>query len=274
MHLRLARHLWGVDISAGYEPHLAAWRATGYELLETSVRNVPDAAAFHRVIRDEGFGWIGQAFTNWFTPGGTVRAHLDSLREQIEEHVPHAPLFINVHSGADSWSHAEALDFYGEALALEKHYGFILAHETHRMRVFGNPWATAAVLKEFPDLKITCDFSHWVCIAERLLPDCADIIRLAARHCHHIHARVGFEEGPQVPDPRAPEYAAHLAAHESWWDIIRETQSALGRPAITLTPEFGPPPYLHTQPFTQTPLADLTEICDWMALRQKSRFGS
>lgn len=129
------------------------------------------------------------------------------------------------------------------------------------------------LLNEFSDLKITCDFSHWVCVAERLLPDCDAIIRLAARHCHHIHARVGFEEGPQVPDPRAPEYATHLAAHESWWDIIRETQSALGRAALTLAPEFGPPPYLHTQPYSQTPLADLTEICDWMALRQKSRFS-
>jgi hypothetical protein len=40
----------------------------------------------------------------------------------------------------------------------------------------------------------------------------------------------------------------------------------------TLTPEFGPPPYLHTHPETGEPLADLNQICDWMALRQRARF--
>ena len=41
----------------------------------------------------------------------------------------------------------------------------------------------------------------------------------------------------------------------------------------TLTPEFGPAPYLHLLPHTQTPVADLADICDWMARRQAGRFA-
>ncbi|MGA9063399.1 MAG: hypothetical protein WB341_17275 [Terracidiphilus sp.] len=39
-----------------------------------------------------------------------------------------------------------------------------------------------------------------------------------------------------------------------------------------LTPEFGPPPYLLTMPFTEQPVADLASICDWTAERQAKRF--
>ena len=72
---------------------------------------------------------------------------------------------------------------------------------------FANPWNTQRILRRFPSLKLTCDYSHWVCVAERLLPDCGEILQLSADHCWHLHARVGFEEGPQVPDPRAPEWS-------------------------------------------------------------------
>jgi hypothetical protein len=40
---------------------------------------------------------------------------------------------------------------------------------------------------------------------------------------------------------------------------------------ITLTPEFGPDGYLHCQPFTGKPVADLWEINQWIALRQRGR---
>ena len=40
----------------------------------------------------------------------------------------------------------------------------------------------------------------------------------------------------------------------------------------TLTPEFGPPSYLHTRPEDNSPLVDLEEVCNWMARRQSARF--
>lgn len=272
MKLKLVRHLWGVDAAAGLEQYLPRWRGVGYEAVEAPLRTVPDAAGFRKFLKSSGLAFIPQAFTNAFTPGGSVREHLGSLKQQLEESLAAEPLLINVHSGSDAWSLAEAQDFYGAALELEQRVGLPFAHETHRMRYFGNPWNTRAILERFPALKLTCDFSHWVCVAERLLEDCGAIIELAAKHCHHLHARVGYEEGPQVPDPRAPEWSRHLAVHQSWWDQVWSAQAARGLSVSTLTPEFGPAPYLHTLPFTQAPVADLADICDWMARQQLDRF--
>lgn len=272
MKLALVRHLWGVDQTPGLDQYLPRWRKVGYEAIEVSWRFVADRPAFFRLLKRNSLGWVPQAYTNNFKAGGSVREHLVSLEEQIRECLKHQPLFFNVHSGSDAWSLAEASDFYGAALELERRIGIPIAHETHRQRYFGNPWTTRDVLKQFPALKLTCDFSHWVCVAERLLEDCGPIIQLAAQHCHHLHARVGHEEGPQISDPRAPEWARHLAAHEKWWDQIWAAQKKRGVKTSYLTPEFGPAPYMPLLPFTQAPVADLADICDWQARRQTERF--
>jgi hypothetical protein len=273
MKLKLVRHLWGVDGALGYHHHLPRWREVGYEALEISIRLVPERPAFLRLLEESDLGWVPQIFSRDFVPGGTVREHLDSLRQQIEECLDHEPLFFNAHSGSDTWSLPQAEDFYGAMLEMEKKCGVTIAHETHRLRYFGNPWTMRLILEKFPALKLTCDFSHWVCVAERLLPDCGEIIALCAQHCHHVHARVGYEEGPQVSDPRAPEWSQHVAAHEAWWDQIWKSQKQRGLTTSTLAPEFGPAPYMHLLPYTQTPVANLADICDWMARRQIERFG-
>ena len=274
MKLKLARHLWGVDLNGGFDRHAPSWRDVGYEAVEVSLHFVPDRPAFLRLLKDGDSQWIPQIFSRDFTPGGTVRQHLDSLQQQIEECLEAKPLFFNAHSGSDAWSLVEVEDFYGAMLEMERRVGVAIAHETHRMRYFGNPWTTRAILECFPTLKLTCDFSHWVCVTERLLEDCDEIIQTAAQHCHHVHARVGYEEGPQVLAPRASEWSRHLAVHEKWWDLIWTSQKQRGMVMASLTPEFGPAPYLHTLPFTQAPVAALTDICDWMARRQASRFSA
>jgi hypothetical protein len=273
MRLKLVRHLWGVDATHDYSHYLPRWQAVGHEVVEASLRRVPDPQAFRRFLKDSQWSWIPQIFSREFVPGGMVREHLDSLRQQIEECIDLKPLFFNAHSGSDSWSLAEAEEFYGAVLEMEQQFGVPIAHETHRLRYFGNPWTTRPILARYPTLKLTCDFSHWVCVAERLLEDCGEIIQLAAQHGHHLHARVGFEEGPQVSDPRAPEWSSHLSVHEGWWNQIWRSQKERGLTQVTLTTEFGPAPYLHPLPFTQTPVADLPDICDWMARREAARFA-
>lgn len=272
MELQLVRHLWGVPLAPGFAHYVPGWRKFGYTAVETPLRGLPDRAAFLRDLKASGMGWIPQVFSRGFAPGGSVREHIDSLREQVDEVAGYGPLFINSHSGADTWSAAEATEFFGLALELEKRAGIVIAHETHRMRYLGTPWRTHEILNAFPALRLTCDFSHWVCVCERLLPDLGDTLALAARHCHHVHARVGFEQGPQVPDPSAPEYATHLAAHEAWWDAIWASQRERGVKVSTLTPEFGPAAYMPLLPHTRQPVADLATICDWMAARQRARF--
>ena len=131
---------------------------------------------------------------------------------------------------------------------------------------------TRDILSQLPALKLTCDFSHWCVVCERLIDTEAEILSLCARHAHHIHTRVGYDQGPQVPHPAAPEFRAALEAHERWWSQIWQEQSARGRTTSTLTPEFGPDGYLHCQPFTGQPVADLNEINRWMARRERQQF--
>lgn len=123
-------------------------------------------------------------------------------------------------------------------------------------------------------LKLNCDYSHWVVVCERAIDDLLPILAMCAERAVHVHARVGFENGPQVSDPRAPEWLQMCEAHERWWDLIWESQRRRGYSHSTLTPEFGPPSYQPVAPYTSEPLADLVAICDWMALRQRARFAA
>jgi hypothetical protein len=280
MNLSLVRHLWGVDLSQGLSRHVPRWRQVGYQALEASYRICGDREEFFRVLNGEGWAWIAQVLTDSFDDAGhwkgnrrrSVEIHLKSLREQIEEAGEHGPLFFNAQTGYDGWSWSEAEEFYGRCLEMQRELGVTLAHETHRGRYFATPWATVPLLERFPDLELTCDFSHWVCVCERLLPDWGDAISIAARHCRHLHARVGFEQGPQVSDPRVEAWRVHVETHERWWREIWASQLARGFSQSTLTPEFGPPTYQLTDPATGRPLADLEDVCDWMARRQKGSF--
>jgi sugar phosphate isomerase/epimerase len=182
-------------------------------------------------------------------------------------------LLVNAHTGRDAWSDDDSSRFYDEALRIEAGLGVRVAHETHRGRVFYNPWTTARLLERFADLKLCADFSHWVCVSERLLDDQNELMQEVSTRCLHIHARVGHEEGPQVPDPRAPEFRRHVDAHERWWKSIWLAQEAAGTQDSTLTPEFGPPRYMQALPYTGMPVADLEAICDWQMQRQREQFA-
>ncbi len=128
-------------------------------------------------------------------------------------------------------------------------------------------------MARFSDLKLCCDFSHWVCVCERLLDGETAILRQCAARCIHLHARVGYEEGPQVPDPRAGGISAASGGARAMVADGVVVQRRRGDRVSTLTPEFGPPPYLHTLPFTDVPVSDLRKICDWQARRQASNFA-
>ena len=155
MNITLVRHLWGVDLTHGLAQYAPHWREVGYEAVEVSLRHVPDRTQFLRFLKEASFRWVPQVFSHDFQPGGSVREHLDSLREQMEECLAHEPMFFNAHSGADTWSAAEAEDFYAQAIELEKEIGVPVSHETHRQRYFATPWQTRHILQQFPDLRIT-----------------------------------------------------------------------------------------------------------------------
>jgi hypothetical protein len=262
------RHLWGVD--EPWDRVFPKIKALGYAGIESGLPYPDRADEFGALLREHGFAYVAMVFTG----GATVDEHVQSLAEQVERAKRLDASFVNAHSGSDRWSADDAKRFYERALAFQRGAGIRITHETHRGRVFYNPWVTRDVLLALPEIELTCDYSHWVCVAERLIDSEIDILKLCADHARHIHARVGYEEGPQVPDPRAPEYQRHVEAHERWWDLIWESQERRGLTTTTLTPEYGPSSYLHTLPFTNVPVADLWDICNWQAKRQNERFSS
>lgn len=267
MELLLMRHMWGVTES--WEDAFPMFKAAGYHGIDALPPHAEDLDRFRGLLNDYGFDFILQVLTT----GDTVEEHVESFRQQVEAGQALEPRLIGCHGGKDAWSDSESEQFFAQVLEIEREIGIPVGHETHRGRILYNPWVTSRMLDQFPDLKLVCDFSHWTCVAERLLHDQTDIIRQSAERCIHIHARVGYEEGPQVPDPRAPEYQYCLDRFESWWDLIWDAQEAQGQEAITLTPEYGPPGYLHTLPYTRQPVVDLWEISDWQAQRERERFA-
>lgn len=253
------RSLWGVE--QPLEVVLPKIKALGYAGVESPLPEPATASTFKILLSDNGLQYIPLIFTS----GKNVEEHARTFQEQLELAQAFNPYFINSHSGRDSWNASERNQFFAEALKIEQKTNAKVSHETHRGRILFNPWVTQETVKEFPSLNLCCDFSHWVCVAERLLDNEEEYIKVAAEHCLHIHARVGYEEGPQVPDPRAPEYQAHLNSHERWWQMVWEAQSRRGFTATTLTAEYGPPSYLHTIPHTNEPVANLWDICEWQA---------
>lgn len=273
MRLIMVRHMWGVD--EGWASFLPKAKAAGYGAIEINILLLTPVRRTELTTRlaDLGLGLVAQIFTNAFIPGGDVATHVESFRSQCDLALAMRPRLINCHSGRDAFTRDEALDFFRRVCDHERALPVPVAHELHRGRIFHAPWTTTPILEAFPTLNVTADFSHWVNVCERLIDDQLPAIRLVADRCLHIHARVGHAQGPQVNDPRAPEWAVELAAHERWWDLCWASQQRRGLTESTLTPEFGPPTYQPTAPYSRRPLADLAEICDWMAQRQAKRFA-
>jgi hypothetical protein len=115
-------------------------------------------------------------------------------------------------------------------------------------------------LERFPELELTADFSHWCTVSESMLEDQQAIIEQVIPHVEHIHARIGYEQGPQVADPSAPEWEGHRARFLCWWFKILSHQKKKGTPQFTICPEAGPAPYMPTVPFTGQPLADQWKV--------------
>lgn len=270
MELKRIRSLWGIETPLSRA--IPDFKANGYQGIEVAVIFTHDLQEVAKLAQSHDMHVIAQILTAFPGTPRTPRAHLQALKDQVNRAHPLKPMLFNVQGGCDSWSELEQDQFYDDALKFAATLDVPMAFETHRGQPTFTPWTTARILQTFPDLRLTCDLSHWVNVCERLLEDQEDNIRLAAQHCIHIHARVGHEEGPQVTDPSAPEFAAHLAAHEQWWEWIWEAQLARGQAFSTLTPEFGPPPYQHTLPVSQEPVGNLEAVCNWMAARQTDHF--
>jgi sugar phosphate isomerase/epimerase len=199
--------------------------------------------------------------------------HLAQFRTNLSAAAQLKPVYINCHSGRDHFSIEQNQPFIDATIRTAETTGVPVYHETHRSRIL----YAAPVAKQFmdknPKLRITLDISHWCCVHESLLDDQPETVSLALKRTDHIHARIGHPEGPQVGDPRAPEWKRCVEAHFAWWDTVVTQKKSEGK-VLTILTEFGPVDYMPALPFSRQPVADQWAINKHMLNLLRTRYGS
>jgi sugar phosphate isomerase/epimerase len=203
------------------------------------------------------------------------KEHLDTFTKAIDEAANNKvqrPLYINCHSGRDYFSFEQGKTFIDHTLALSKSTGIKICHETHRSRLLYAAPVARQYMENIPGLRITFDVSHWCNVHESLLDDQKETLEMTIQRVDHVHARIGHPEGPQVNDPRAPEWENTVKAHFAWWDKIAEIKKQKGE-VLTILTEFGPADYMPTMPYTRQPLADQWGINVYMMQQLRKRYS-
>jgi hypothetical protein len=268
MKLECYRNLWGM-LGPRHEL-VEKLEVAGYSGVEAVLFNENVAHELKMCLSGRRLALKAVIWTN----GRTVEEQLLSFRSGLDRALALEPQSISVIGGYDGWSDDDACRYFEAVLKLEVSTGFAFPHETHRNSILFHPGITLRLLSKFPELKLICDFSHWVLTCERLLDDQLEVVRRSAQRAVHLHARVGTEQSPQLADLRSPEAEPYRNAFERWWEIIWEEQARRGLEVSTFCPELGPPPYQPTLPYTGQPIADLVEQVEWQRQRQTSRFAT
>ncbi|HTB25234.1 MAG TPA: TIM barrel protein [Puia sp.] len=200
--------------------------------------------------------------------------HFDQFVQMIDAAAKESiqrPLYINCHSGRDYFTYEQGKTFIDHTIALAKSTGIKICHETHRSRLLYSAPVARHYMETIPDLRVTFDVSHWCNVHESLLENQVETVGMTLQRVDHIHARIGHPEGPQVNDPRAPEWDHAVKAHIAWWDKVVEFKKQKGDTLTVLT-EFGPPDYMPTLPYTRQPLADQWAVNVYMMQLLRSRY--
>lgn len=192
--------------------------------------------------------------------GNTIDAFCKSLEYYLHLSMECNPLLINSHSGRDFFSFDEQLKVIDTAEEFSAKHNITIAHETHRGRIGYSPYNAMELFKQRPAMKITADFSHWTCVTESWLEHSPAIMDEAIRRTKHVHARVGYKEGPQIPDPRIAAWKEPVDFFLGIWKRIIIHQQSTGSEFFTMTPEFGPPPYMWTKRDDDLPVANQWDI--------------
>jgi sugar phosphate isomerase/epimerase len=267
MQIRYFGTTWGTT-EPSIERTLAAIKRGGYDGVEMGAPTDPGERRRLRATLDElGLDLIVQQWTQ----GATADEHVRSFEEQLRRGLELRPVLVNSHTGRDRFSLPDNLRILRRSVDLAREAGVPVAHELHRGRATFSAPATDALIDALPEVQFTADFSHWCCVHESYLEDFADVVAKTIARSRHIHARVGFPEGPQVSDPRAPEWQSAVEAHVRWWEAIVTHRQREGVPLLTICPEFGPPDYMMVQPYTRQPVVDLWEINRYMMEMLRSR---
>jgi sugar phosphate isomerase/epimerase len=198
--------------------------------------------------------------------------HYEQFKNGLEAAVAQNPVYVNCHSGRDHFSFDRNKTFIDLTTKTAKNSGVPIYHETHRSRILYSAPVARHYIESLPDLRITFDVSHWCNVHESDLSDQSETLAMTLERVDHIHARIGHAEGPQVNDPRAPEWKNFVNAHFSWWDKVVERKKKEGK-LLTVLTEFGPVDYMPALPYTRQPLANQWEINVHMMNTLRARYA-
>lgn len=245
---------WGFPGS--WEEFCAKAKASGYDGAELWwPTNEKDRTPMFEALSKHG---LKHAFL-WGSGDPDFAKNEAQFESTLQEIAKTKPLYINCHSGRDFFTADQKLQAIAFTTKLAQSTGLPIYHETHRGRALYSAPVTRELIEKNKDLRITLDISHWCAVHESLLGDQSETIAMVLNRVDHIHARVGHPEGPQVSEPRAPEWSDAVKAHFNWWDTVVERKKKEGK-SMTMLAEFGPPDYMPTTPYTRQPLADQWDI--------------
>jgi len=258
---------WGQSVSFDEFCEMAV--DAGFDGVETGIpADDKKSAELIETLRKHNLTYIFQCNLS----GEDFDEYLTAYRRELERAAELKPVLINSHTGKDHFCRAKNEILIAAAESISQSTGVCIVHETHRGRFAFAAHVTREYLDRLPTLQLALDISHWCVVHETLLEDQSEAVSLALQRTAHIHARVGHSQGPQVNDPRAPEWQQNLQQHLIWWDfVVAQRQKQQKR--LTITTEFGPPNYLPTLPYTQQPLADQWQINTYMLELLRSRYG-
>lgn len=261
--------VWGSE-NLDFKLFLDRVKQSGYNGIELSLPQDPlKKEEILKLLKQYDLQFIAQ---HWETLIPDYDIHKREYRQRLENLVTTEPLFINSQTGKDYFSFEQNEGLIRIADELSEQYGVRIVHETHRGKFSFAAHITYQYLKKLPRLRIGLDLSHWCNVAESWLDDQKEALDLALSRADHIHARVGFPEGPQIPDPRAPEWKEALDKHTGWWTTVINQRKEEGWKEFTVTAEFGPYPYMAISPYTKQPVANQWDVNVYMMEYLKSVF--
>jgi sugar phosphate isomerase/epimerase len=254
-----------------YREFLTRVKEAGYDGVEMSLPfDKKGKSEIVNLLKEFDLGLVAQ---HWETSNPDPVVHREIYRKHLLNLAEACPLFINSQTGKDFFSFEDNAALIDIAFQVEKETGIPVVHETHRGKFSFALHITAQYLERIPKLNLGLDMSHWCNVSESLLQDQQEALETALDRTRHIHARVGYAEGPQVTDPRLPEWEEAVNVHLSAWDKVVNNLIKNGLDC-TITPEFGPHPYMLHLPFTQMPVANQWEINVYMKDLLKQRYRS
>ena len=242
---------WGFE--NGTEVFIIKAKASGYDGIETwAPIETHKQIQISKWLKEHSMKVIFLCGSN---PSLPFEKSLSNYKEYLKNTLELNPVAVNSHTGSDFYTLNQNMAFIEVANELSNQYNIPVYHETHRGRFSFSLPKTIEYIEKNKDLSLTLDLSHWLVVHESLLKNRQELLDKIIKRSNHIHARVGFEEGPQVNDPSAPEWKNIVERHLDIWEAVI-TKNLKEKNNVTITTEFGPPNYMPTLPITKKPTSD------------------